>query len=56
MRLYYKIESLTGTLVNIVIFAIAVYVFILVFFYPERAGILFGIMVKSFMSIVKGVR
>jgi hypothetical protein len=56
MRLFYKIESLSGTLVNIVIFVIAAYMFILVFFYPEYAGMLFGIMTKGFMSIVKGVK
>jgi len=56
MKLLYKIESLSGTLVNVVIFAIAIYLFILVFFYPDQAGILFGKITRGFMSIGKDVK
>jgi hypothetical protein len=39
-----------------VILSIAIYLFILVFFYPDQAGILFGKMTRGFMSIVKGMK
>jgi len=53
MRTFHKIESITGTLANLVFLAIFVGLFILVFFYPETAGELIGKIVSSFNAILK---
>jgi hypothetical protein len=56
MRLLYKIESLSGTLINILIFLVFATAFIMIFFYPEQAGILYGKMFKGFWSMMKNVK
>ena len=53
MKFLYKIESLTGTLINLMMFGILVTVFVLVFIYPEVAGTIAGKIINGFNSIVK---
>jgi hypothetical protein len=42
MRIYFKIESITASLINIMIFTILVIVFIMFFFYPDTFGTILG--------------
>jgi hypothetical protein len=48
-----NIESITGTMVNVAIFMITLFVFVAVFFFPEYTGMVFAKIIQGFSSVKK---
>lgn len=51
--MFFKIESMTATFANTMVFMFMLFLFVLVFFYPHQAGRLFAEMANGFREIFK---
>ena len=56
MRTMRNIDYMASTMANFTLFAILLSVFILVFFFPEAAGILLGKIMNGFEQAFAGVK